>query len=61
MAPHEVVVVGDSSNDIEAARALGAVAVAVTYGMTSPEVILTTRPDHTVASIAELTELFAPG
>ena len=61
VAPHEVVVVGDSPNDIEAARALGAVAVAVTYGMTSPEVILTTRPDHTVASIAELTELFAPG
>ena len=61
VAPCDVVVVGDSPNDIEAARALGAVAVAATYGMTSPEVLLAARPDHSIASIAELAELFTPG
>jgi len=58
VAPRDVVVVGDSPNDIEAARALGAVAVAATYGLTPPAVILAAGPDHSIANIAELAELF---
>lgn len=61
VAADAVVVVGDSPNDIIAARALGAVAVGVTYGLTPPAVIAAARPDRTVANVGELTALLTSG
>lgn len=56
--PAGVVVVGDSPNDINAARALGAVSVGCTYGLVQPEVVRSARPDHLIDSIGELVDLF---
>ena len=58
IAPAEVAVIGDSSNDIEAARAFGAVAVGVTYGLTPAGLIRSAGPDHVINSISELADLF---
>jgi phosphoglycolate phosphatase len=54
----EVVVVGDSPNDILAAQALGAVAVGCTYGLVSPGLVRSAKPDHVIDDIAELKALF---
>jgi len=56
--PAQVVVVGDSPNDIMAARAFGAVAVGATYGLNSAGVVKSAAPDHLVASFGELADLF---
>jgi phosphoglycolate phosphatase len=54
----EVVVVGDHPNDIQGARAIGAVAVGVTYGLTPAGLIRAAGPDLLIDSFAELAELF---
>ncbi len=56
--PAEVAVVGDSPNDVLAARALGAVSVGAAYGLTARERLLAARPDHVIESLAELKNLF---
>ena len=56
--PAEVAVVGDSPNDIAAARALGAVAVGCTYGLTAAGVIRAAGPDLVIDGIGELAGLF---
>ncbi len=56
--PAEVAVVGDSPNDIRAARALGAVAVGVTYGLKPAGVILAENPDLVLDAFGELREAF---
>lgn len=53
-----VVVVGDSPNDINAARALGAVSVGCTYGLVTPGLVRSAGPDFTIDSLAELAGLF---
>ena len=53
-----VVVVGDSPNDIRSARALGAVAVGCTYGLTAAEIIRAEAPDHLIGDFASLAALF---
>lgn len=45
-APQEVIVVGDTVADIECARAVGAVAVAVLTGFETPEAIRAAGPDY---------------
>lgn len=60
VAPGQVVVVGDSPNDIAAARALGAVAVGCTYGLVDPQRVRAAAPDHVIDDITELAVLF-PG
>lgn len=57
--PARVVMVGDSPNDIMAARAYGAVSVGCTYGLVAPEIVAAARPDHLIADISALPELFA--
>ena len=52
--PAAVVMVGDSPNDVNAARAFGAVAVGCTFGLVAPAVVAAAGPDHLVASLAEL-------
>ncbi len=56
--PAAVVVVGDSPNDILAAKALGAVSVGCTYGLTPPGKIRAAGPDLVIEAIGELADLF---
>jgi len=56
--PAAVVVVGDSPNDINAARALGAVAVGCTYGLASPGAVKAAGPDFLLDRFADLADLF---
>jgi phosphoglycolate phosphatase len=58
LEPAQIVVVGDSPNDIAAARDFGAVAVGATYGLNSPGTVKAAGPDHLIASLDELTGLF---
>ena len=57
--PAQTLLVGDSSNDVEAARAAGMNVVCVTYGYNHGEDIRESAPDALVDSLAELPQLFA--
>ncbi len=57
-APTEVVVVGDSPNDVDAARAMGAVSVACTFGLVPPGLLKASAPDFTIDAMSELAGLF---
>ena len=46
--------VGDSRNDVDAAKAAGVVVVAVPYGYNHGEPISDCSPDRLVASLSEL-------
>lgn len=59
VAPRSVVVVGDSRNDILAARSLGAVAVGCAWGLEPAATLRSLAPDHLLASPAELAALYA--
>lgn len=54
LAPTDVVVIGDTVADIECARAVGAVAVAVTTGYTPREVLTAAKPDYLFDSMMEM-------
>jgi phosphoglycolate phosphatase len=54
IAPGEAVMVGDSANDIAAARAAGMPAVAVSYGYNHGQDVRTLNADRVVDSLAEL-------
>ena len=58
VAPEEVVVVGDSPNDVLAAKAFGAVSVACTFGLVAPGLLKSTDPDFTIDSMGDLAGLF---
>jgi len=58
IAPSEVVVIGDSPNDILAAKAFGAVSVACTFGLVQPGLLKSADPDFTIGSMGELAGLF---
>lgn len=58
LAAHEVALVGDSTHDLHAARAAGAVAIAVLSGPAS-RAELEPHADHVIASIADLPALVA--
>ena len=58
LATHEVALVGDSTHDLHAARAAGAVAIAVLSGPAS-RAELEPHADHVIASIADLPALVA--
>jgi phosphoglycolate phosphatase len=60
VAPAAVVVVGDSPNDILAARALGAVAVGCTWGLVPAVELLALRPDHLIETPLALAALYPP-
>jgi len=60
VAPRAIVVVGDSPNDILAARALGAVAVGCTWGLVPAPVLRALEPDHLINAPLELAALYAP-
>ena len=54
----EVVVVGDHVNDILAAKAIEAVSVGVTYGLTAAGLIRSARPNLVIDGFSELNDLF---
>ncbi len=54
--PHEVVMVGDSSHDMQSAKAAGSLAVAVTTGMATANA-LRLHADHVLNGIGELPDL----
>ena len=58
LAPEQVAMVGDSPNDVNAARAYGAVAVGCTYGLVSPGRVRAAKPDLVIDAFAELADLF---
>lgn len=58
VAPSDVVVVGDSPNDVKAARAFGAVSVACTFGLVQPGLLKSSDPDFAIDSMGELAVLF---
>ncbi len=60
LAPTDVVVVGDSPNDILAARGIGAVAVGATYGLTSPALVRAAAPDLLIDRFDRLAAVFKP-
>jgi len=59
LTPSSVAVVGDSLNDIRAARAVGAVAVGCTFGLRPAAEIAAEHPDVLLGAFGELTDHFA--
>jgi phosphoglycolate phosphatase len=57
LAPHEVVAIGDSSNDAEAARAAGCYVLTVPYGYNHGRSIHETESDGIVGSLLEAAHL----
>jgi phosphoglycolate phosphatase-like HAD superfamily hydrolase len=55
----EVVIVGDSCEEIEIGRALGSITVAVTNGYYSASRLREGRPDHLISSMASLKEIIS--
>ncbi len=54
----EVVMVGDSPNDINAARALGAISVGCTFGLVEPGTVKAAKPDFLIDRMDQLADLF---
>ena len=55
---NEVVMVGDSPNDINAAKNFGAVSVGCTYGLVPAGTLKTANPDFTIDGMEQLADLF---
>jgi phosphoglycolate phosphatase len=53
----QVLVVGDETRDIEAARQAGLACAAVTWGYATTEALMACRPNHLAASFDELAAL----
>ncbi len=60
VAPQHALMVGDSINDVQAARAAGFRVVCVPYGYNHGQDIREARPDAVVDSLAQLPNLLAP-
>ena len=62
IAPEDALLIGDSANDVKAARAAGFGIICVTYGYNHGDDIRASNPDALVDSLAELPGLFVlPG
>jgi phosphoglycolate phosphatase len=59
VAPAHALMLGDSKNDVQAARAAGFQIVCVSYGYNHGEDIRTARPDAVIDSLTELAALLA--
>lgn len=58
VSPDEGLLIGDSANDVKAARAAGFGIVCVSYGYNHGDDIRASMPDAVIDSLAELPELF---
>ncbi len=56
-----ILMIGDTSHDIEMAHAFGAASIGVTYGAHESALVTAARPDAVVASVAALAKLLTPG
>ncbi len=57
VSPAETVMVGDSANDVRAARAAGTAVICVSYGYNQDVDLATLGPDRVIDSFAQLAEL----
>ncbi len=57
--PQEMLMVGDSSNDIKAAKNAGCASFGLTYGYNHGEPIAASKPDYVADNIAQLLEVIA--
>jgi len=57
VSAEQTLMIGDSRNDVEAARAAGTAVLCVSYGYNYGDDIANARPDRVVDSLAELREL----
>jgi phosphoglycolate phosphatase len=57
-SPSRSLMVGDSANDVRAARAAGFQVLCVSYGYNLGQDIRLARPDHVVDSLADLVNIF---
>jgi phosphoglycolate phosphatase-like HAD superfamily hydrolase len=55
----EIALVGDTPSDVHSARALGALAVAVTTGFASREALVAAQPDHLLDDLSALPSILA--
>lgn len=53
----EIIIVGDSENDIQAAHAIGAPVVAVTYGYRDEKILRRHQPEYMIDSFPELLKI----
>ncbi|MDX2315771.1 MAG: HAD-IA family hydrolase, partial [Gammaproteobacteria bacterium] len=60
VAPEQGLLIGDSANDVKAARAAGLRIVCVSYGYNHGNDIRACLPDAVIDSLAELPTLFEP-
>ena len=60
VAPEQGLLIGDSANDVKAARAAGLRIVCVSYGYNHGNDIRASLPDAVIDSLAELPSLFEP-
>ena len=60
VAPEQALLIGDSANDVKAARAAGLRIVCVSYGYNHGNDIRASLPDAVIDSLAELPTLFEP-
>ena len=60
VAPEQALLIGDSANDVKAARAAGFRIVCVSYGYNHGDDIRASLPDAVIDSLAELPTLFEP-
>lgn len=60
MSPREAIVIGDEIRDIEAARAVGARSIAVTWGLGGQQGLASAGPDLLVRSADELAQALLP-
>jgi phosphoglycolate phosphatase len=61
LAPGSVLCVGDETRDIEAAKAAGLQAVAVTWGSAGAQILRDYAPDYVASSFAELGAIILDG
>ena len=54
VTPEQALMIGDSRNDIQAAKAAGIASVAVTYGYNHGEDIAASKPDWMVENLLQL-------
>ena len=54
LKPHQAIMIGDSSNDIEAAHAAGMQCFALTYGYNHGQPIAASKPDLVLDSLLQL-------
>ena len=57
VAPQHALLIGDSMNDVKAARAAGFKVICVPYGYNHGEDIHLSSPDHVINTLAELENL----